>query len=88
MQREMDEEPMDFKIYKKVSFRSQVLIHYLEDDENLWNLYRKDKTWYFAAINRLRFQEKIKNFNNKYGYIFNVTHRNCMKYYLDKCNIL
>ena len=88
MQQEMDEELMDYQIYKKVSFRSQVIIHYIEDDENLWNLYRRDKTWYFAAIDRLRFKEIIKNFNDKYGYIFNDKHRNYIKSYLNKCNIL
>ncbi len=88
MQQELDQELINLQTHKKVWFGSQVNIYYIEDDENLLNLYRKDKTWYFAAVDRIRFKERIKNFDDKYGYILNVSHRNFIKCYLNKCSIL
>ncbi len=47
---------------KKVSFDDNIRIYSVGDEEDY--LYRKDQKWYFAAIDRFRFQERINNFNN------------------------
>ncbi len=89
MQQELDQELINLQTHKKVWFGSQVKIHYIEDDEKFVEFIQKTiKHGTFAAVYRIRFKERIKNFDDKYGYILNVSHRNFIKCYLNKCSIL
>ena len=69
---------------KTVSFDELPRIHVLKDTNNFDREYRKDQTWYFMAIDRHRFEMRVSNFNNRFGYIFSENHRKTIQNYINK----
>ena len=66
---------------KKVSFSPQL---YSTHDIEMYDESRNGREWILLGLDRMRFNERIKNIDMRIGYIFCKPHRDKIKEYLYK----